>query len=83
MNQHQPKQPPNQPPKKKPSLDQFSNYAKYSGLAFQLLATIGLAAWGGFKLDQLTGTRFPFITVLLVLLALIGSILMLIRQLPK
>ncbi|MGB3852622.1 MAG: AtpZ/AtpI family protein [Tunicatimonas sp.] len=58
-------------------------YLKYSGLAFQLLAAVGLAAWGGIKLDAHFGNRFPFITLLLVVLALVGSMFLLIRQLPK
>lgn len=77
--------PSNQPPKKKKKVnpDPFNTYAKYSGLAFQIAAAIGLAAWGGFKLDQRTGTRFPYLTILFVSLALVASILLLIRQLPK
>ena len=58
-------------------------YLKYSGLAFQLLATVGLAAWGGIKLDEYFDNRFPFVTLLLVVLALVGSMFLLIRQLPK
>ena len=58
-------------------------YLKYSGLAFQLLAAVGLAAWGGIKLDEYFDNRFPFITLLLVVLALVGSMFLLIRQLPK
>ncbi len=58
-------------------------YLKYSGLAFQLLAAVGLAAWGGIKLDKHLGNRFPFVTLLLVVLALVGSMFLLIRQLPK
>ena len=58
-------------------------YLKYSGLAFQLLAALGLAAWGGIQLDRHFENRFPFITLLLVVLALVGSMFLLIRQLPK
>ena len=61
----------------------MQTYLKYSGLAFQLLAAVGLAAWGGIKLDTYFGNRFPFITLLLVVLALVGSMFLLIRQLPK
>ncbi len=48
-----------------------------------MLAAVGLAAWGGIKLDAYFGNRFPFITLLLVVLALTGSMFLLIRQLPK
>ncbi|MGB3589640.1 MAG: AtpZ/AtpI family protein [Tunicatimonas sp.] len=74
---------PNPNQKKKPSHEHFSTYAKYSGLAFQMIAVMGLAVWGGIKLDERVGNRFPFITIVLLLLALTGSIILLIRQLPK
>lgn len=48
-----------------------------------MVATIGLAAWGGIELDAYLGNRFPWFTVLLVLLALTGSMIWLVRQLPK
>ncbi len=66
-----------------PSRSGVQTYLKYSGLAFQLLAAVGLAAWGGIKLDEYFDNRFPFITLLLVVLALVGSMFLLIRQLPK
>ena len=68
---------------KKTNPDPYKDYLKYSGLAFQLLATVGLAAWGGLKLDKYFGNRFPWLTVLLVLLATTGSMIWLVRQLPK
>lgn len=30
----------------------FSTYAKYSGIAFQMIAIIGLGSYGGVKLDE-------------------------------
>ncbi|MEM6843616.1 MAG: AtpZ/AtpI family protein [Bacteroidota bacterium] len=56
---------------------------KYSGLAFQMVAVIGLAVWGGMRLDDSLNNRFPFVTIVLLLIALTGSILLLIRKLPK
>jgi hypothetical protein len=63
--------------------DTTQTYLKYSGLAFQLVATIGLAAWAGIELDNHLGNRIPWFTMLLVLLALLGSMIWLVRQLPK
>ena len=76
---------PTPPSKKKTNPDPSSTqtYLKYSGLAFQLLATVGLAAWAGIKLDDYLGFRFPWFTVFLVLLAVTGSMIWLVRQLPK
>ena len=44
-------------PSKKPS--QYNSYLKYSGLAFQLLAIIGISGWLGYMVDQLLDLKFP------------------------
>jgi hypothetical protein len=68
-------------PKNKKS--QLNNYAKYSGLGFQMMATLGLAVWGGIKLDAWLELKFPAFTVALPCIALIGSLIIFIRSLPK
>ncbi len=68
--------------KKNPSSSNTEGYVKYSGLAFQMMATIGLGVWGGIKLDEWLHTR-PAFTIVLSLLAVIGSLIQLIRGLPK
>ena len=47
----------------------LSNYAKYSSLAFQMIAIILIGVFGGIKLDQWLELRFPVFTVVLSLLA--------------
>ncbi len=47
----------------------LSNYAKYSSLAFQMVAIILIGVFGGIKLDQWLATGFPVFTVVLSLLA--------------
>ena len=37
----------------------YNSYLKYSGLAFQLLAGIGIFGWLGYKLDQYIEIQFP------------------------
>ena len=41
---------------------------KYSGLAFQLAATIGVGAFIGYKLDQWAGFEQQYLTALFVIL---------------
>ncbi|AWO00599.1 ATPase F0F1 [Chitinophaga alhagiae] len=53
--------------KKKPYNNQLWRYA---GLAFQMMAAIGIALWGGYKLDQWTGMPFPLFMIIFSLLAL-------------
>jgi hypothetical protein len=47
-----------------------------------MMITIGLGVWGGIKLDEWLNLR-PLFTVSLSLLAVIGSLVQLIRGLPK
>ena len=65
--------------RKSPSND----YVKYSGLAFQMLAAIGLGVWGGMKLDAWTGWKFPVFMITLPVLGLVSTLVLLIRSLPK
>lgn len=47
----------------------LSNYAKYSNLAFQMVAFILVGVFGGIKLDQWLHMKFPVFTVVLSLLS--------------
>jgi F0F1-type ATP synthase assembly protein I len=52
---------------------------RYTGLAFQMMATLGLAVFVGHKIDQRTGWSFPLFLIILSLLALI----LILRQIIK
>lgn len=56
----------------------LSDYAKYSSMAFQMIAIILVGVFGGMKLDKWLETRFPVFTVVLsfvsVMLALYYSL---------
>jgi F0F1-type ATP synthase assembly protein I len=43
---------------------------RYAGLAFQMMATLGIGVFAGYKLDQQTGWRFPVFLIIFSLLAL-------------
>ena len=57
-------------PNKKPS--PYNSYLRYSSLAFQLLAAIGVFGWLGYKTDQFLGLTFPVFMLLFGLLAFGG-----------
>jgi ATP synthase protein I len=65
--------------KQKPS----DTYLRYSGLGVQLMLTIGLAAWGGYKLDKYLGLKFPAFLLTFVFVAFGGSMYLLYRVLNK
>ena len=64
--------------KKKPQLPEKkrnrSTLLRYAGLAFQMMATLGLAVFVGYKIDQRTGWRIP---VFMIIFSLLGLTLLL------
>lgn len=51
----------------------FNDYAKYSGLAFQMVIVIAITVWGGVKLDELAKTK-PLFTIILSLFGVFTAI---------
>ncbi len=68
----------NKKPSKKPK--PLNNYVKFSGMAFQMGATIGLGAWGGTKLDEMFNPDSQIFTIVLSLLSIGIAMFMVIRQ---
>jgi F0F1-type ATP synthase assembly protein I len=73
-----------QPEEQKPKGDDsFKGYLKYSGLAFQMIGAMVLAAWGGSKLDEAMGNENPWMTIVLLVVAVIGTMVLVIISLSK
>ena len=72
--------PPNPP---RDSSDRLKAVAKYSGMAFQMLAIIGLSTWLGTWLDRHFQTKNPWFTISLLLVGVLLSMLQIIRSLTK
>ncbi|WP_113654433.1 AtpZ/AtpI family protein [Pedobacter namyangjuensis] len=60
-----------------------TNFVKYTGVAFQMLATIGLFVFLGYKIDGYRNSTTLIFTALLGLLGVIISLVQLIRSLNK
>lgn len=45
-------------------------FLKYSAMAIQMGAIIGLAAWGGHRLDERAGNKTPVYTIVLSLVGI-------------
>lgn len=65
---------------KRPPLE---SYARYSGLAFQMFAIIGLGIFGGYKLDQWLESGFPAFTVLMSVISVGAAIYIAVKDLLK
>ncbi|KAA5545671.1 AtpZ/AtpI family protein [Adhaeribacter rhizoryzae] len=63
--------------------DQLKPYLKYSGLGFQMIAVLVLAAWGGMALDDRMGNKNPWWTIGLMLLGVTASMYMIIKSVIK
>lgn len=70
-------------PSDKPKSDNVKPYLKYSGLAFQMIGIMMLAAYGGIKLDEHFQTQNPWFTIALLLLAVVASMVLVILSLNK
>lgn len=60
---------------------QLKNWAIFSGIAFQMGATIFLCAWMGKKLDERYPSGKNWFTIGLVLFGLVASVYIVLRQL--
>lgn len=63
--------------------EKTTSIAQYSGIAFQMLGTIGLGVYAGLKLDEWQGNRRPVWTIVLSLTAIGASLYLFIKQLTK
>lgn len=70
----------NDPQKKK---ERLNSYAKYSGIAFQMIIVILLGVFGGIKLDEALKLDFPIFTIILSLGAVALAIYYAIKDLIK
>lgn len=65
---------------KRPPLE---SYARYSNLAFQMFAIIGIGIFGGVKLDQWLGIGFPIFSILLSIISVAAAIYIAIKDLIR
>lgn len=70
-------------PEKKPVSDSLHNFARYSGMAFQMMAIILVTTWGGVKLDKVLELETPIFTVILSLLGVFAAIYTSLRDFIK
>ncbi|MBA9076188.1 MULTISPECIES: AtpZ/AtpI family protein [Rufibacter] len=74
---------PNQKPLKEEEESNVKPYLKYSGLAFQMIAIMGVAAFGGRKLDAYFQNQTPWWTLALLVVAVFASMYSVIVSLTK
>ena len=73
----------NKPGEVKPTAEKATSFVQFSGIAFQMLGTIGLGVWGGMKIDEWQNNRTPVWTIILSMTAIGASLYLFIRQLTR
>lgn len=63
--------------------DNIKPYLRYSGLAFQMLGAMVVAAFVGMRLDAYAGTANPWFTIGLLVVAVVASMVLVIVSLTK
>ncbi|MBK8289617.1 MAG: AtpZ/AtpI family protein [Flammeovirgaceae bacterium] len=60
-----------------------NSFLRYGGLGIQMLATLGVGAWLGLKLDHYLNLKFPVFLITFVFLLFGGIMYQLYRTLNK
>ena len=68
---------------KKPPKKGINPALKYSGMAVQMAALVGLGIWIGGKLDEYMGNEKPYFTLLLSVLFLGAILYSIVRDVSK
>jgi F0F1-type ATP synthase assembly protein I len=64
-------------------LNRYNSYLKYSGLALQLLVTIAVCGWLGYKADQYMGNKYPIFMLLLGFFGFAGIMYQIYRSVNR
>jgi F0F1-type ATP synthase assembly protein I len=70
-------------PEDNKSKNERIDFVKYSSIGFQMLATIGLFAFIGYKIDEHQNNSKPIITAILSLIGVAISLYQVVKQLNK
>jgi F0F1-type ATP synthase assembly protein I len=80
MEEQQPLKKKNQ---KSPENKGINDFARYSGIAFQMVAIILLTTWGGIELDKIINFKTPVFTIILSLLGVFAAIYTAVKDFIK
>lgn len=60
-----------------------SDYAKYTGLGFQMVVIIGLMTWGGYAIDEHAKHNTKWVTAVMALAGVFISLYIVIKSVSK
>ena len=62
---------------------EINSYAKFSGVAFQMIAVIGVFAFAGYKIDESMAHRVKWVTAVLSLIGVFIALYIVIRSVKR
>jgi len=68
---------------KEPKQSNANAFLKYSSLGLQLFLSIGIFGWLGHLVDKYLNLKFPIFLLLFILIALVGGIYRVYKNLPN
>ena len=66
-----------------PNKKNTNKFARYSGLAFEMLGIIFLGSWIGYKIDEKRQREFPLFTIVLSLFSVFAALYIVINDVIK
>jgi F0F1-type ATP synthase assembly protein I len=63
--------------------DRLNNYARFTGIGFQMLATIGLGVFAGIKLDEHYPNQYQLFSIICSLASIGIALYSVIKQVTK
>jgi len=73
----------NEPEDEKERRDEVNALAKYSGLAFQMVAIIGVFAFAGYKIDAAAGHSVKWVTAAMSLVGVFIALYIVIKSIKS
>ena len=64
----------------KPPKRELYDYTRYSGMAFQMMAIIGIFTFIGYKLDKWLRLKYPIFTIVFILLSVFTALYSIVRS---
>lgn len=71
------------PNEKSPQNNRLKKWAKYSGMAIEMMAIIAVGTWAGYKIDERRGADFPLWTLILSLVSVFSALYLTIRNVMR
>jgi hypothetical protein len=60
-----------------------NNIAKFSGMAFQMIAIIGIFSYGGVKIDEAANHQTKWVTAILALIGVFISLFIVVKSIKN